>query len=35
MQQFGAPALPDLAAVLALDAAARDAASRLATAKAA
>jgi 1-deoxy-D-xylulose-5-phosphate reductoisomerase len=35
MQQFGAPALPDLPAVLALDAAARAAASHLATAKAA
>jgi 1-deoxy-D-xylulose-5-phosphate reductoisomerase len=33
--QFGAPPVPDLAAVLALDSAARDAAGRLATAKAA
>jgi 1-deoxy-D-xylulose-5-phosphate reductoisomerase len=35
LQQFGAPPLPDLAAVLALDEAARIAASQLATAKAA
>jgi 1-deoxy-D-xylulose-5-phosphate reductoisomerase len=35
LQQFGAPPVPDLAAVLALDAAARDAAGRLTTAKAA
>jgi 1-deoxy-D-xylulose-5-phosphate reductoisomerase len=35
LQTFGAPAVPDLAAVLALDEAARDAASRLTTAKAA
>jgi 1-deoxy-D-xylulose-5-phosphate reductoisomerase len=35
LQQFGAPALPDLDAVLALDLAARNAASQLATAKAA
>jgi 1-deoxy-D-xylulose-5-phosphate reductoisomerase len=35
LQQFGAPAVPDLASVLALDLAARGAASQLATAKAA
>jgi 1-deoxy-D-xylulose-5-phosphate reductoisomerase len=35
LQQFGAPAVPDLGAVLALDVAARRAASQLATAKAA
>ena len=35
LEQFGAPAVPDLAAVLALDAAARAAANGLATAKAA
>jgi 1-deoxy-D-xylulose-5-phosphate reductoisomerase len=35
LAQFGAPAVPDLAAVLALDAAARDAANRLTAAKAA
>jgi 1-deoxy-D-xylulose-5-phosphate reductoisomerase len=35
LQQFGAPPVPDLAAVLALDAAARHAAQHLATAKAA
>ena len=35
LQQFGAPVIPDLAAVLALDRAARNAASQLATAKAA
>ncbi len=35
LQQFGAPALPDLAAVLAVDHAARASASRLATARAA
>jgi 1-deoxy-D-xylulose-5-phosphate reductoisomerase len=35
LQQFGAPAVPDLDAVLALDLAARSAASQLATAKAA
>ena len=35
LQQFGAPAVPDLDAVLALDLAARNAASQLATAKAA
>ena len=35
LEQFGAPPVPDLAAVLALDAAARAAANGLATAKAA
>jgi 1-deoxy-D-xylulose-5-phosphate reductoisomerase len=35
LEQFGVPAIPDLAAVLALDKAARQAASQLATAKAA
>ena len=35
LQQFGAPPVPDLEAVLALDLAARNAAQQLATAKAA